>query len=235
MIYRVCLWHGGVCTFKPSIIRPLELHASQNRFDRNAALPRESLCCAVWVRCWTVSAWEKKASFPNAHRYTHDRTRRSIISKTNITIGFDTLLESDTRGEERAYRGSVWVQRLSQAWSVSCWAEKGRIPLLPSSSLTLNAHRVILTGHKETGVHTFLPPPPPPPPLPPTAPPAYFSLLPISLLPSACLSLSGWMGKKRKKKLFLFWVPVKWFLMTHCSRPHNMYFRVNESGSTWSH
>lgn len=32
------------------------------------------------------------------------RTQRSMISETNIMIGFDTLSESDTRREERAYR-----------------------------------------------------------------------------------------------------------------------------------
>lgn len=32
------------------------------------------------------------------------RTQRSMISGTNIMIGFDTFSESDTRREERAYR-----------------------------------------------------------------------------------------------------------------------------------
>lgn len=31
-----------------------------------------------------------------------------MISETNIMIGFDTLSESDTRGEERAYRLAQW-------------------------------------------------------------------------------------------------------------------------------
>lgn len=45
----------------------------------------------------------KTHGFPFKGTDTHAHTE-SMISKTNIMIRFDTLSESDTRREERAYR-----------------------------------------------------------------------------------------------------------------------------------
>lgn len=63
-------------------------------------------------------------------------------------IGFDTLSELDTRAEERAYRLAQCGSKELVKHDLFPAEQRERIPLPPSPSLTLKAHRVILTGHK---------------------------------------------------------------------------------------
>lgn len=71
-------------------------------------LPRGTLQCGLGTMLNNRYVRKKclEVSLPNTR--IHACTQRSMISETNIIIGFDTLSESDTRGEERAYRLAQW-------------------------------------------------------------------------------------------------------------------------------
>ncbi|CAB1427172.1 unnamed protein product [Pleuronectes platessa] len=72
----------------------------RRRGTADASLPRDALRSAVRG----FDAAERESSIAWRFPLGAHAPRRSMISETNIMIGFDTLSESDTRGEERAYR-----------------------------------------------------------------------------------------------------------------------------------
>lgn len=105
--------------------------------------------------CVRQNAWR----FPFQTRArSHARSQRSMISETNIMIGFDTLSGLDTRGKERAYRlAQRGSKDLVKHELFPAERRKNGCPSLPRPRWPWMLTK-FLTGHKWAGLCTFVTP-----------------------------------------------------------------------------
>lgn len=152
-----------------------------------------------------------------------------MISETNMMIGFDTLSESDTRREEKAYtlaqRGSKELVKLSCSLLSSERPDPPPCFVLTDPESSQSDFNRLQRGISS---HILCPSPSFHCPSPLLLPFSVF-LFSVSILDF----LSLWMRRNMEGCFCSGFPAIKWFLMIHCSYSHNMYFRVNESSSTW--